>query len=129
MKGLGKAAVPIGVVAIVLMLVVPLPAALMDLLIGVNLAVSLLVLLVAMQIKKPLDFAVFPSLLLVATLFRLSLNVSSTRLVLSNGYAGKVIEAFGHFVISGSLVIGLVIFLILVVIQFVVITKGAERVA
>ena len=124
-----KAAVPIGVVAIVLMLVVPLPAALMDLLIGLNLAISLLVLLVAMQIRKPLDFAVFPSLLLIATLFRLALNVSSTRLVLTDGYAGKVIEAFGHIVIGGSLIVGLVIFLILTIVQFVVITNGAGRVA
>src|SRR3712207_163853 len=128
-KGLGKAAVPIGVVAIVLMLVVPLPAALMDLLIGLNLAISLLVLLVSMQIRKPLDFAVFPALLLIATLFRLALNVSSTRLVLTDGYAGKVIEAFGHIVIGGSLIVGLVIFVILTVVQFVVITNGAGRVA
>ena len=111
------------------MLVVPLPAALLDLLLGLNLAISLLILLVAMQIRKPLDFAVFPSLLLIATLFRLALNVSSTRLVLTDGYAGKVIEAFGHFVIGGSLIVGLVIFLILTIIQFVVITNGAGRVA
>ena len=124
-----KAAIPIGVVAIVLMLVVPMPAALMDLLIGLNLALALLVLLVAMQIRRPLDFAVFPSLLLIATLFRLALNVSSTRLVLTDGYAGKVIEAFGHIVIAGSLVVGLVIFVILTVVQFVVITNGAGRVA
>jgi flagellar biosynthesis protein FlhA len=129
MGKLAKAAVPVGVVSIVLMLVVPLPAALMDLLIGLNLAISLLVLLVAMQIRRPLDFAVFPSLLLVATLFRLSLNVSSTRLVLTDGYAGKVIEAFGHIVIGGSLVVGMVIFIILTVVQFVVITNGAGRVA
>ncbi|RBY95156.1 flagellar biosynthesis protein FlhA [Blastococcus sp. TF02-8] len=129
MKGLSKVAVPVGVVAIVLMLVVPLPAPLMDLLIGLNLAIALLVLLVAMQIKRPLDFAVFPSLLLIATLFRLSLNVSSTRLVLTDGYAGKVIEAFGHIVIGGSLIVGLVIFLILTIVQFVVITNGAGRVA
>jgi flagellar biosynthesis protein FlhA len=128
-KGLGKMAVPIGVVAIVLMLVVPLPAALLDLLLGLNITCSLLILLVSMQIKKPLDFAVFPSLILIATLFRLSLNVSSTRLVLTDGYAGKVIEAFGHFVIGGSLVVGLVIFVILTIIQFVVITNGAGRVA
>lgn len=120
---------PIGVVAIVLMLVVPMPAMLLDLLIGLNIAGSLLILLVAMSIKRPLDFAVFPSAILIFTLLRLALNVSSTRLVLSDGYAGAVIEAFGHFVIGGSLVIGLVVFLILVVIQFVVITKGAERVA
>jgi flagellar biosynthesis protein FlhA len=128
-KGLGKLAVPIGVVAIVLMLVVPLPAAMLDLLLGLNITASLLILLVSMQIRKPLDFAVFPSLILIATLFRLSLNVSSTRLVLTDGYAGKVIEAFGHFVIGGSLVVGLVIFVILTIIQFVVITNGAGRVA
>jgi flagellar biosynthesis protein FlhA len=129
MRGVSKMAVPIGVVAIVLMLVVPLPAAILDLLLGLNITCSLLILLVSMQIKKPLDFAVFPSLILIATLFRLSLNVSSTRLVLSDGYAGKVIEAFGHFVIGGSLVVGLVIFVILTIIQFVVITNGAGRVA
>src|SRR3712207_2281828 len=126
---MGKAAVPIGVVAIVLMLVVPLPSVVLDLLLGLNITASLLILLVSMQIKRPLDFAVFPSLILVATLFRLALNVSSTRLVLSEGFAGKVIEAFGHFVISGSLVVGLVIFVILTIIQFVVITNGAGRVA
>ena len=129
MKGIGKAAVPIGVVAIVLMLVVPLPSVLIDLLLAVNIVAALLILLVSMQIKRPLDFAVFPSLLLVATLFRLALNVSSTRLVLTDGFAGKVIEAFGHFVISGSLIVGLVIFVILTIVQFVVITNGAGRVA
>ncbi|MGR6967581.1 flagellar biosynthesis protein FlhA [Geodermatophilus sp. URMC 61] len=129
MQKLTKAAVPIGVVAIVLMLVVPLPAAVLDLLLGLNITASLLILLVAMQIKRPLDFAVFPSLILIATLFRLALNVSSTRLVLTDGYAGKVIEAFGHFVIGGSLIVGLVIFVILTIIQFVVITNGAGRVA
>ncbi|SHN64985.1 flagellar biosynthesis protein FlhA [Geodermatophilus obscurus] len=129
MQKLTKAAVPVGVVAIVLMLVVPLPAAVLDLLLGLNITASLLILLVAMQIRRPLDFAVFPSLLLIATLFRLALNVSSTRLVLSDGYAGKVIEAFGHFVIGGSLIVGLVVFLILTIVQFVVITNGAGRVA
>src|SRR3954467_14572365 len=129
MKGISKMAVPIGVVAIVLMLVVPLPAAVLDLLLALNITAALLILLVSMQIKRPLDFAVFPSLILIATLFRLALNVSSTRLVLTDGYAGKVIEAFGHFVISGSLVVGLVIFVILTIIQFVVITNGAGRVA
>jgi flagellar biosynthesis protein FlhA len=128
-KNLGKAAVPIGVVAIVLMLVVPLPSMVLDLLLGLNITAALLILLVSMQIRRPLDFAVFPSLILVATLFRLALNVSSTRLVLADGFAGKVIEAFGHFVISGSLVVGLVIFVILTIIQFVVITNGAGRVA
>ncbi|WP_369136728.1 flagellar biosynthesis protein FlhA [Modestobacter versicolor] len=129
MGKLTKAAVPIGVVSIVLMLVVPLPAAVLDLLIALNIVGSLLILLVSMQIKRPLDFAIFPSLVLIATLMRLALNVSSTRLVLTDGYAGKVIEAFGHFVIGGSLIVGLVIFVILTIIQFVVITNGAGRVA
>ena len=122
-------AVPVGVVGVVLLLVVPLPAQLLDVLIVVNISLSLVVLLTSMYIKRPLDFSVFPSLLLVLTLFRLGLNVASTRLVLRDGYAGEVIDAFGHFVVGGSLVIGLVIFLILVVIQFAVITNGAGRVA
>ena len=82
-----------------------------------------------MFVQQPLDFSVFPALLLVATLFRLALNISATRLVLRDGYAGKVIQAFGTFVVGGSLVIGLVIFLILIIVQFIVVTKGAERVA
>ncbi|GAB2693771.1 flagellar biosynthesis protein FlhA [Thalassiella azotivora] len=127
--GLAALAVPVGVVAIVLLLVVPIPAALLDLLIAANIVGALVILLTSMYVKRPLDFAIFPSLLLVFTLFRLGLNVASTRLVLGDGYAGKVIDAFGHFVVGGSLVIGLVIFLILVVIQFVVITNGAGRVA
>ena len=122
-------AVPVGVVGVVLLLVVPLPAAMLDVLIVVNISLSLVVLLTSMYIKRPLDFSVFPSMLLVLTLFRLGLNVASTRLVLRDGYAGEVIDAFGHFVVGGSLVIGLVIFLILVVIQFAVITNGAGRVA
>jgi flagellar biosynthesis protein FlhA len=128
-KRVATVAIPIGIVAIVVMLVVPLPAFLLDILIASNIAFGLLILLLAMQVKRPLDFAVFPSLILVATLFRLALNVSSTRLVLLDGYAGKVIDAFGHFVIGESLIVGLVIFLILVVIQFLVITNGAGRVA
>src|SRR4051794_41960923 len=107
------------------MLVVPLPAAVLDLLLGLNITAALLILLVAMQIKRPLDFAVFPSLILIATLFRLALNVSSTRLVLTDGYAGKVIETFGSFVIGGFLVVGPGGFIILLVIPFVVITNRA----
>jgi flagellar biosynthesis protein FlhA len=126
---MARLAVPIAVVIVVLMLVVPLPAALLDLLIAANISVSLLVLLVSMQVQKPLDFAVFPTVVLVATIFRLALNVSATRLVLRDGYAGHVIDAFGHIVIGGSLVIGLVVFAILVIIQLTVVTKGAERVA
>src|SRR6201747_2678530 len=111
------------------MLVVPLPSWVLDLLLGTNITAALLILLVSMQIKRSLDFAAFPSLILIATLFRLALNVSSTRLVLTDGYAGQVIDAFGHFVVGGSLVVGLVIFIILTIIQFVVITNGAGRVA
>lgn len=128
-KSVATFAIPIGVVGIVLLLVVPVPAPLLDLLIIVNILFALVILLTTMFVKKPLDFSVFPSLLLVATLFRLGLNVASTRLVLGEGYAGQVIEALGHVAINGSLIIGAVIFLILVVIQFVVVTKGAERVA
>ena len=128
-KSLTSLAVPLGVVGIVLLLVVPLPSQLLDVLIALNITVSLVILLTAMYVKRPLDFSVFPSLILVFTLFRLGLNVASTRLVLRDGFAGHVIDAFGHFVVGGSLVIGLVIFLILVVIQFAVITNGAGRVA
>jgi flagellar biosynthesis protein FlhA len=126
---LAKLAVPIGVVGIIMLLVVPVPAALLDVLIIVNILLALVTLLTTMFVKKPLDFSVFPSLLLVATLFRLGLNVASTRLVLGEGYAGQVIASFGHVAVGGSIIIGAVIFLILVVIQFVVVTKGAERVA
>ncbi len=121
--------VPVGIVGIVLLLVVPVPAPLLDFLIVCNILLALLVLLTSMFVKKPLDFSVFPSLLLVATLFRLGLNVASTRLVLGQGFAGQVIDAFGKVTVGGSMIIGAVVFLILVVIQFVVVTKGAERVA
>ncbi len=128
-RPIAQMAVPAGVVGIVLLLVVPLPAWLLDLLIVVNITASLVILLTSMYVRRPLDFSIFPSLILVFTLFRLGLNVASTRLVLRDGFAGHVIDAFGHFVVGGSLVIGLVIFLILVVIQFAVITNGAGRVA
>ncbi len=120
---------PVGVVGIILLLVVPIPSWLLDLLITTNILFALVILLTTMFTKRPLDFSVFPSLLLIATLFRLGLNVASTRLVLGDGYAGAVIQAFGHVAVGGSLIIGAVVFLILVVIQFVVVTKGAERVA
>ncbi|KQO98250.1 flagellar biosynthesis protein FlhA [Leifsonia sp. Leaf264] len=124
-----KIGVPIGVVGILLLLIMPIPSVLLDILIGFNIIFALVILLTTMFVRKPLDFSVFPSLLLVATLFRLGLNVASTRLVLGEGFAGQVIQAFGHVAVGGSVIIGTVIFLILVVIQFVVVTKGAERVA
>jgi flagellar biosynthesis protein FlhA len=126
---ISKFAVPVGVIGIIVMMVVPLPTFLLDLLIALNITGALLILLVSMFVQRPLDFSVFPALLLVATLFRLALNISATRLVLRDGDAGKVIHAFGSFVVGGNLVIGLVIFLILIIVQIVVVTKGAERVA
>jgi flagellar biosynthesis protein FlhA len=111
------------------MMVVPMPTPLLDLLLVVNIGMATLALLASMSTRRVLDFSIFPSYLLIATLFRLALNVSVTRLVLLNGYAGKVIEAFGQFVVGGSVIVGLVIFLILIVIQFIVITNGAGRVA
>jgi len=128
-RNFSKFAVPMGVVGIIMLLVMPVPAAILDVLIIVNIMLALVILLTTMFAKKPLDFSVFPSLLLVATLFRLGLNVASTRLVLGEAYAGQVIEALGHVAVGGSMIIGAVIFLILVVIHFVVVTKGAERVA
>ena len=116
-------------IVIIIMMVIPLPAALLDLLLVFNITFSLVILLISMNTEKPLDFSIFPSLLLIATLLRLSLNVSSSRLILLNGYAGKVIESFGNFVVKGNPLVGFIIFAIIVIIQFVVITKGAERVA
>jgi len=126
---LGQIGIPAAIISIVVMMVVPLPTMLLDLLLAVNITGAVLILLVSLYVTRPLDFAVFPSLLLIATMFRLALNVSATRLVLLHGFAGKVIESFGHFVVGGSIVVGLVIFVILIVIQFVVITNGAGRVA
>ncbi len=126
---LGLIGVPAAVIAIVVMLVVPLPTFVLDVLISLNISGAMVVLLMTMHVKKPLDFSVFPAVLLVATLFRLALNVSATRLVLLHGYAGSVINSFGNFVVGGNLIVGLVVFLILIVIQFVVVTTGAGRVA
>jgi flagellar biosynthesis protein FlhA len=120
---------PAAVVFVVAMMVVPMPPLALDVLLTVNIAASVLLLLAAIGSTSALDLSAFPSIILIATLFRLGLNVSSTRLILSEGEAGGVIEAFGHFVIGGSLVVGMVVFLILVVIQFVVITNGSNRVA
>jgi flagellar biosynthesis protein FlhA len=129
----GKARAEVGaavaVVLVVALLVVPLPAVLLDLALALSIGISLVVLLVALYTTDPLEFSSFPALLLLLTLFRLALNVSSTRLILGKGEAGKVIEAFGQFVIGGNYAVGLVIFLILIGINFIVITKGAGRVA
>lgn len=121
--------VAVAVVGILMTMIFPLPPLLMDVLLSISISLSLLVLLMTMYALEPLQFSVFPGLLLMLTLFRLALNVASTRLILSQAYAGKVIQAFGGFVVGGNYVVGFVIFLILVVINFVVITKGAGRIA
>jgi len=130
-RGLG---VPIAVLALLGMVTIPLPPALLDLFFTFNIALSLVVLMVTLYAKRPLDFAIFPTIILLATLFRLALNIASTRVILLEGHnggaaAGHVIEAFGEFVIGGNFAVGLVVFAILVIINFVVITKGAGRVA
>ncbi len=119
----------VAVIGIVAMMVLPINKTLLDVLLIINLFVSVTVLLVAMNTREPLEFSVFPSLLLVTTLYRLALNVSSTRLILTQHDAGEVIQTFGSFVVRGNLVVGFIIFLILAIIQFIVITRGAERVA
>lgn len=119
----------IGIIGIVLMMVIPIPAVLLDVLLIVNISAALMILLIGMNTQSPLEFSIFPAVLLITTLFRLALNVSTTRLILSEGEAGKVVETFGRFVAGGEIAIGFVVFLILVVVQFIVITKGSERVA
>ncbi len=117
------------VVGVIMMMMLPLPAFILDICLAMMISLALVILMVSMYVDNVLDFSVFPGLLLVITLFRLSLNVASTRLILSKGHAGHVIEAFGSFVTSGNIVVGVIVFIILVVIQFVVITKGAGRIA
>lgn len=125
----GDIIVALTVIATVVMMIIPLPTMILDVLLTFNITIALIILLISMYTLEPLQFSIFPSLLLLATLFRLALNISSTRLILLNGYAGKVISSFGQFVIGNNALVGFIIFLILVIIQFIVITKGAERVA
>ena len=131
LKSLGA---PVFIVMVLAMMVLPLPPFVLDLLFTFNIAMALMVMMVASQMIRPLDFAAFPTVLLVTTLLRLSLNVASTRVVLLEGHngaaaAGKVIESFGHFLVGGNFAVGLIVFAILVVINFIVVTKGAERIA
>lgn len=131
---IGDVGVPIAVLAIVLALIIPLPGFLLDILLVLDIMLSVIVMMVAMNIRKPVDFNVFPTMLLLLTLFRLALNVSSSRLILLNGNsgtsaAGHVIEAFGSFVVGGNYIIGTVIFLVLIAIQYVVINHGAVRIS
>ncbi|MBX9849614.1 MAG: FHIPEP family type III secretion protein, partial [Rhodocyclaceae bacterium] len=125
---------PLLIVMILAMMVLPLPTFILDLSFTFNIALSIMVLLVAMYTMKPLDFSAFPTVLLVTTLLRLSLNVASTRVIFLHGHtgpgaAGEVIEAFGHFLVGGNYTVGIIVFVILTVINFVVITKGAGRIA
>ena len=131
---LASMALPLGVLVIIAMMVMPLPVVLLDLFFVANILLSLVILMVALYSYRPLDFSSFPSLLLIATIFRLALNVASTRVVLTDGHtghdaAGKVIKAFGEFVIAGNIIVGILVFAILVIINIVVITKGASRVS
>ena len=121
--------IAVGIVTIIVMMIIPLPTILLDLLLCMNITLALVVVMSAIYNVEALDLSVFPSLLLITTLFRLALNVSSTRLILLEGYAGEVISSFGNFVVGGNAVVGFIIFIILIIIQFLVITKGAERVA
>jgi flagellar biosynthesis protein FlhA len=130
----GDMLIAVGVVGILVVMLVPLPTHMLDVMLALNITISILVLMLTIYVIRPLDFSVFPSLLLITTLFRLSLNIASTRLILLNGHtgslaAGRIIKGFGAFVIGGNTTVGLVIFMILVVINFVVITKGAGRIA
>jgi len=119
----------IAVIAIIAVLIIPLPAGILDFALAFNITFSLVILLSTLYISRPLDLSVFPGMLLIITLMRLSLNVASTRLILGQGYAGEVINSFGNFVVQGNYVVGFIVFMILVIIQFVVITKGAGRIS
>ena len=124
-----ETAMSLGLLGVLVILLVPLPAPLLDMLLAVNVAITVLLLLVTLRVTQAMDLSVFPSLLLLMTIFRLSLNVATTRLILLSGDAGRIVSTFGGFVVGGSLVVGLVIFLILIIIQFIVITKGSGRVS
>ena len=131
---LSELAVPLAVLAIVMAMIMPMPSFLLDVLISANITISVIVLLVSMHITRPVEFSVFPTTLLLLTLFRLALNISSSRLILIHGNtgtraAGQVIEAFGNFVVGGNYIIGVVIFLVLIAIQYVVINHGAVRIS
>ena len=119
----------IGIACVLATLLLPLPTFVLDMLLSCSIAVALATLVITLSARESIEFSSFPSLLLFLTLFRLSLNVASTRLILLQGNAGEIISWFGHMVVGGQLIVGLVVFLILVVIQFVVITKGAERIS
>ena len=130
----GDIALAIGILTILVVLILPLPAIVLDLFLAISITLSILILMTSLFIQAPLEFSAFPTILLISTMLRLSLNLASTRLILSRGHegtdaAGHVIEAFGGFVMSGNFVIGIIVFAILVIVNFVVITKGSGRIA
>lgn len=130
----GEVGMAVGVIGVILLLILPIPSFLMDMLLAISLISSVLILMTALMMKRPLDFAIFPTVLLVSTLYRLGLNLASTRLVLTSGHeggdaAGKVIESFGALMMGGSFIIGIIVFAIILVVNFVVITKGSTRIA
>lgn len=125
----GDLVVAIGIIAIVIIIIIPVPTWILDILLSLNISLSLLLLLISMYTKDVLEISIFPSLLLISTVYRLALNISTTRSILKDGDAGRVIEAFGQFVIQGDVMVGFIVFLIIVIVQFVVITKGSERVS
>ena len=129
LRRIGNNIIALLVVVVVLFLVIPLPVWILDVLLIINIGLSIMILMITMNITEALEFSIFPSLLLITTLFRLGLNVSTTRQILGQGYAGEVIKNFGQLITSGNVAIGVIIFLIIVLVQFIVITKGAERVA
>lgn len=126
---IGELLFPISIIFIILMIIIPMPLGIMDFLLSVNITIALVILLISMFNTEPLQFSIFPSVLLITTLFRLALNISSTRNILSKGDAGEVVAAFGDFVIGGDAIVGFIVFVIITIVQFLVITKGSERVA
>lgn len=130
MKKLLSYSIVLFVLTIVLLLIIPLPAAFVDVAIILNMSLSMMILIITMTIRDALEFSIFPSLLLITTLFRLGINVSTTRNILTNsGSSGQIIAAFGDFILQGNVVVGIIIYMIIVLMQFIVITKGAERVS
>ncbi|HHV79710.1 MAG TPA: flagellar biosynthesis protein FlhA [Firmicutes bacterium] len=126
---LGELTIPVAMVIVLLMIIIPIPYQFVDFCLALNLTLSVCTLMATLYIKRPLEFSSFPSLLLVSTVFRLAINVAATRLILLNGFAGNLVEAFGEFVVGGEMAVGFAVFLIIVIVQYAVITRGAERVA
>ena len=133
-RGHGDIGLALGVIAILVVLILPMPAIMLDMALAISITFSVLILMTALFIHTPLEFSSFPTILLIATMMRLALNIASTRLILSHGHegtsaAGHVIEAFGNFVMQGNFIIGIIVFSILVLVNFIVITKGSGRIA